>query len=103
MITGLGGGVAAHVNWKESKQPVLVGSEKLVRVIVVRSHPLADSALTRALEYRGRVVDLLQKRIEVLFSLVLSYSVRLRDFLCTLHLVHTPSCAPSIQSEASTC
>lgn len=36
-----------------------------MRVHVVRSRPLADRALTRALEYRGCAVDLLQKRIEV--------------------------------------
>ena len=41
------------------------GNEKLIRVLVVRSRPLADSALSRALAYRARVVELLQARIEV--------------------------------------
>ena len=44
------------------------GTEKLIRVLVVRSRPLADSALSRALAYRARVVELLQARIEVSIS-----------------------------------
>ena len=65
VITGLGGRDSSNVNWKDSIEPVLMNGEKLMKVHVVRSRPLADSALGRALEYRARVVDLLQKRIEV--------------------------------------
>lgn len=64
-ITGLGGRDSSHVNWKDAKEPVLMNGEKLIKVHVVRSRPLADSSLARALGYRARVVDLLQKRIEV--------------------------------------
>lgn len=46
----------------------MFGNEKLMRVLVVRSRPLADSALSRALAYRARVVELLQARIEVSIS-----------------------------------
>jgi hypothetical protein len=53
------------VNWKDGKEPAVSGNEKLIRVLVVRSRPLADSALSRALAYRARVVELLQARIEV--------------------------------------
>ena len=55
-----------YVKWKDAKVPELKSDERLMRVHVVRSRPLADSALARALEYRARVVDLLQKRIEVI-------------------------------------
>lgn len=61
---------------------MLYSQEKLVRVHVVRSRPLADSALTRALAYRGRVVDLLQKRIEVLFLFFSFLSLQLRACFC---------------------
>lgn len=60
------------MNWKGAKAPELKSNERLTRVHVVRSRPLADSALARALAYRARVVDLLQKRIEVVaFELLL--------------------------------
>ena len=53
------------MSWKDAKDPELKINEKLIRVHVVRSRPLADSSLARALAYRANVVDLLQKRIEV--------------------------------------
>ncbi len=56
------------MNWKDGKEPAVSGTEKLIRVLVVRSRPLADSALSRALAYRARVVELLQARIEVSIS-----------------------------------
>lgn len=65
LCAGLGGRDSVDVNWKDGKQPAVSGNEKLMRVHVVRSRPLADSALSRALAYRARVVELLQARIEV--------------------------------------
>ena len=62
---------SSMIHWKDSKEPKLGVNEKITRVLVVRSRPLANSALTRAMAYRARVVDLLQTRIEVLLVLSL--------------------------------